>query len=86
MSKTPQTLKADRRRDQLKRDAINREMSASRKAAGLTQHVTKNNQAERDWLRLVSLIPKDTRDVTARIFGDPLPGRSAFDQKQQSAQ
>lgn len=25
-------------------------------------------------------IPKDTRDLTQRLFGDPLPGRSAYDQ------
>jgi len=25
------------------------------------------------------LIPEDTRDLTGRIFGDPLPGRSALD-------
>lgn len=25
-------------------------------------------------------IPKDTRDATARFFGDPIPGRSALDQ------
>lgn len=24
-------------------------------------------------------IPRDTRSLTGRIFGDPLPGRSAFD-------
>lgn len=26
-------------------------------------------------------IPKDTRDLTARIAGDPLPGRSALDMR-----
>lgn len=25
--------------------------------------------------------PNDTRDLTARIFGDPLPGRSALDMR-----
>lgn len=24
-------------------------------------------------------VPDDTRDVTGRIFGDPMPGRSALD-------
>lgn len=32
-----------------------------------------------DALRLMEQIPADTRCLTARIFGDPLPGRSAFD-------
>lgn len=27
-------------------------------------------------------VPKDTRDLTARIFGDPLSGRSALDRRQ----
>lgn len=29
--------------------------------------------------RLLASIPKDTRGLTARICGDPLPGRSALD-------
>lgn len=29
-------------------------------------------------------IPRDTRDVTARLCGDPLPGRSALDQRSQT--
>lgn len=28
-----------------------------------------------------SEVPTDTRDLTARLFGDPLPGRSALDQR-----
>lgn len=28
---------------------------------------------------LMARIPDDTRNLTARIFGDPLPGRSALD-------
>jgi DNA-binding CsgD family transcriptional regulator len=27
-------------------------------------------------------IPEDTRDLTGQLFGDPLPGRSALDQRQ----
>lgn len=29
--------------------------------------------------RLRATIPPDTRDLTGKIFGDPLPGRSALD-------
>lgn len=29
--------------------------------------------------RLMAEIPPDTRDLTGRIFGDPLPGRRAID-------
>lgn len=28
------------------------------------------------------IVPKDTRDLTARFCGDPLPGRSALDRRQ----
>lgn len=31
---------------------------------------------------LISQIPKDTRGLTARLMGDPLPGRSALDRRQ----
>jgi hypothetical protein len=34
---------------------------------------------KRDGERLLKLVPPDTRDLTARVFGDPLPGRSALD-------
>lgn len=32
--------------------------------------------------KLFSEIPKDTRGLTARLCGDPLPGRSALDRRQ----
>lgn len=31
--------------------------------------------------RLVAQIPRDTRDLTGVVFGDPLPGRSALDRR-----
>lgn len=34
-----------------------------------------------DWKGLMATLPDDTRDITARIFGDPIPGRSALDMK-----
>ena len=42
-------------------------------------HSASHRRAERDWERLVKEIPEDTRSVTARLFGDPLPGRSALE-------
>ena len=33
-------------------------------------------------MRLKRQIPKDTRTFTSRLFGDPLPGRSALDRYQ----
>lgn len=41
-----------------------------------------NVDAKRDGDRLLRKVPKDTRDLTARIAGDPLPGRSALDRRQ----
>lgn len=35
----------------------------------------------RDAERLMDEVPADTRDITARTFGDPLPGRSALDRR-----
>jgi hypothetical protein len=35
--------------------------------------------------RLVGLIPRDTRSLTGRIFGDPMPGRSALDKERRRA-
>ena len=32
--------------------------------------------------RLIREIPEDTRDITSRIFGDPIPGRRAIDRRQ----
>lgn len=29
----------------------------------------------------IPFVPDDTRSLTSRIFGDPLPGRSALDQR-----
>lgn len=31
--------------------------------------------------RLLSDLPQDTRNITARLMGDPLPGRSALDRR-----
>lgn len=34
---------------------------------------------EQDAGRLMRQVPRDTRDLTGRLCGDPLPGRSALD-------
>jgi hypothetical protein len=38
-------------------------------------------QTSADAERLMDEIPRDTRDLTARLCGDPLPGRRAIDQR-----
>lgn len=41
--------------------------------------IGKNSRTEADANRLMRQIPEDTRSLTGRICGDPLPGRSALD-------
>lgn len=41
-------------------------------------HMTKAAKLQAE--RMLLAIPADTRDLTQRLFGDPLPGRSALDQ------
>lgn len=57
--------------------AIEREAAAAKRAAGL-RYFGERVQREDIEARMAE-IPYDTRDLTARIFGDPLPGRSALD-------
>lgn len=38
-------------------------------------------ELKRQALELYRQVPRDTRDLTARLCGDPLPGRSALDQR-----
>lgn len=59
-----------------KRNAEAREMSRLRKLAGLTYACGKLDP-DVVAARLAE-IPPDTRTLTQRMFGDPLPGRSAL--------
>jgi hypothetical protein len=70
--------KERQKRVQQDRDIINREASAAKQAAGL-RYLSSGRGADESALRLMEMIPPDTRDLTARLFGDPLPGRSALD-------
>lgn len=76
-----QHMQQRRREVQAARNAMNREMSAARKQAGLTYHAARDSEAERGWREQLPLMPPDTRNLTARICGDPLPGRSALDMR-----
>lgn len=40
---------------------------------------------EQDVAKRLAEIPQDTRNVTQRFFGDPLPGRSALDRMRKHA-
>jgi hypothetical protein len=56
-----------------------RQMSSLRAKAGLTYACGKLDPA--DIAARLSEIPADTRNLTQRINGDPLPGRSALDRR-----
>ena len=40
-----------------------------------------DRSAREDAVALIAEIPSDTRNLTGRMFGDPLPGRSALDRR-----
>lgn len=61
------------------RDRANREMSALKRAAGVT--FIHGRVDEKVAAARLAEIPADTRTLTQRTFGDPLPGRSALDSK-----
>jgi hypothetical protein len=51
----------------------------------ITNHYASGAQTSADAERLMDEIPRDTRDLTARLMGDPLPGRRSIDRKPQGA-
>jgi len=59
-----------------RRNEDNRAMSAAKAAAGI-KYITARVDADTISARLAE-IPPDTRTLTARLCGDPLPGRDAL--------
>jgi hypothetical protein len=60
------------------------EVTATKRAAGIIPSGRSGTRVEADWLRHLPTIPKsDTRSLTGRLAGDPLPGRSALDMRKQ---
>lgn len=57
-----------------------KEGAAGRKAAGLPSGNFGRLRMDEIEARLAE-IPDDTRDLTGRMFGDPLPGRSSLHKK-----
>lgn len=62
-----------------KQNAINKEAMGAKRAAGLRFNQRTALDTEESWRRQMATFPDDTRDLTARVCGDPLPGRSALD-------
>jgi hypothetical protein len=56
------------------------EVMAAKRAAGL-KNLAGQSRMHEDARRLMDEVPQDTRDLTARLFGDPLPQRSALAQR-----
>lgn len=71
-------------RGKSKWNQFTREASEARRAAGIHHEEGSNRLSADDIKRLRRAFPADTRDLTARFFGDPLPGRSALDQKRRA--
>lgn len=62
------------------RNEMNRELGAAKRALGMTGQVARR-VPEADIAARLAEIPEDHRSLTARTFGDPLPGRSALDRR-----
>jgi len=69
------SIRVERKADRDRR-AHEREMSALKKAAGIT-FIKNGAEIDSDARRLMEMIPDDTRSLSGRMFGDPLPDRSA---------
>jgi hypothetical protein len=63
-----------------RKDVDVKEAAAARQAAGLRYPKERISHDEIE-ARLAEIPQFDTRDLTARFFGDPLPGRSALDRR-----
>jgi hypothetical protein len=60
-----------------------KEVSAAKREAGIT-YSHSGAKLEAEWRRQLETMPKhDTRSLTGRLAGDPLPGRSALDMRKQ---
>lgn len=58
------------------------ELKAAQEGRSAVGYVT-SKKIDEDWQRLRAEIPKrDNRDLTGRVFGDPLPERSALAQRE----
>lgn len=77
---TEEQAKARRAKVQDRDRKLNRESSAGLRAAGLTYHAM-GNPDKGDVAARLAEIPPDTRSLTQRICGDPLPGRDALSRR-----
>lgn len=66
--------KARQKQVQRERDKVNREMSNAKCEAGIRYLGSRSKDADAGWMRQMEMMPRDTRDLTGRLLGDPVPG------------
>lgn len=65
--------KSSRENFKARRNAMQREVSNAKKAAGIRYHAGHgNSQAEQGFAQQIALMPRDTRSITALVLGDPI--------------
>ena len=75
------TKKRNWRRQQQKQRAEEKAATDAKRAAGLSARGQRSPTWLSDLEARLAEIPEDTRDLTAVVMGDPLPGRSALDKR-----
>ena len=55
-------------------DKMLQEVTNSKRKAGIRYLGTRSKAVDAEWKRQIELMPQDTRDLTGRLMGDPIPG------------
>lgn len=66
--------KARQKRVQRECDKMLQEVTSSKRKAGIRYLGTRSKAVDAEWKRQMELMPQDTRDLTGRLMGDPIPG------------
>lgn len=53
---------------------MNKEVSNTKREAGIRYLGSRSKSADAEWEHQMALMPRDTRDLTGRLMGDPIPG------------
>lgn len=64
----------DRIRQRAHQNRVQRERDTTRREAGIRYLGRCSREADAEWKRQLALMPRDTRDLTGRLMGDPIPG------------
>ena len=82
--KDPERYWKEKERNRLKAEKARRELGVD---AGRPRIYRKLHDPVTGKIQVLGELPpqRDTRDLTARMFGDPLPGRSALDRMKQES-